>query len=702
MTIWQRVIRDRFLSESVILMVLLWVFLTGLLITVAQELNELNHDNQQQVVVSNATQHIQDIGQTLLQLERFFESSEVVTIDEFERFCTGLCTSDLYQHVFYADAGIVTYVHPDTQMDELVDEDLLAGFNAASLTHLQDAIDTNGSFYQIQGNELLLLRPIIQEDSFVGIIGVSVSIVDLVATITDVVEVDEVVFLIEDIPLSQRTPESMERLTLVPIDLMGIEFHVGHDFHGGWYDTTLRWSIVIEVVLSGLLLTITWLLYRYRVGHLDYMQSMEHAKRHDGESGLKNRMSLNEEFQRLAPEVDGFFVAYGRFNNVKFIHYKYGYDIGSNLERAAIRLIEGVLRDGSTLYHLGGDEYIIVINTNHKHMANNTLKRVLRVFERDIVIKNIRTNISLSLGVVHYPKEGTTVEELIQNASLALGQSGNRNTNNVAFYDEVIHENVASLQEFDHLVSMLDLHRFELHFMPIARCEDNRIVGFECLSRAYNEFQETISTAEVINALERSGRIQELDTIVFQKVIDYKLRLNQTFPDNGLFLSVNSSALSLNEAFVERIIDIFQDSKLPSGSIILELTESYKVEDYDYLIRLFQRLDLAGIRTAIDDFGSGYSSLSYVSRFPVYSIKLDKTYVREYQQNQFNRTLFLTVRSIVQVLGAKLVAEGVDDPETLDFLRHNHCEYYQGFLLSQGVPYEDAVVMIAANDPKKD
>jgi EAL domain-containing protein (putative c-di-GMP-specific phosphodiesterase class I) len=211
-----------------------------------------------------------------------------------------------------------------------------------------------------------------------------------------------------------------------------------------------------------------------------------------------------------------------------------------------------------------------------------------------------------------------------------------------------------------------------------------------------------MNTPDVINALERNGRIQELDTIVFQKVVQHRLILNERLPGNDLFLSVNASALSLNETFVNTIIEMFVQSGLPQGSIVLELTESYKVEDYEYLIRLFQRLDHAGIRTAIDDFGSGYSSLSYVSRFPVYSIKLDKTYVREYQQNRFNRTLFLTVRSISQVLGAKLVAEGVDDPDTLDFLRHNRCEFYQGFLLSPGVPFEDAVRMYEDHNTKKE
>jgi diguanylate cyclase (GGDEF)-like protein len=702
MRFWNKIVKDRFLLESFVLMILLWVFLTGLLSTVTRELNQLNHDNQQQVLLSNTTQQIRTIEHALLQVERFFESSEIVTSEEFQQFCTDLCTNDLFHYLYYADLGVITYVHPFDQQATLQDQDVIASFDATQLVELQMALDQDTSFYVYDDEVLLIYRPVQQDGVFRGLIAVSVPSDVLFDAVSNVMERSDVVFVLDDIVLSERTPESVRELTLETIDMMGISFQVGSDFHGGWYDSTLRWSVVIGIVLTALLLTIFLLLYRYRIGHLKYIEQTEHAKRYDIETGLKNRHSLYLDFDILRKQESGLFVAYGLFNNVKFIHYKYGHDVGTSVERAAIRLIEGVLRDGSTLYHLGGDEYVILINTSHKHLAQNILKRVLRVFEREIVIKSIRSNISLSLGVVSYPNEGETMEELIQNASLALGQSSNRNTNAYTFYDEVIHDNLVSLQEFDQLVNTLDLERFDLHFMPIARCQDNTIAGFECLSRAYNTFQERMNTPDVINALERNGRIQELDTIVFQKVVQHRLILNERLPGNDLFLSVNASALSLNETFVNTIIEMFVQSGLPQGSIVLELTESYKVEDYEYLIRLFQRLDHAGIRTAIDDFGSGYSSLSYVSRFPVYSIKLDKTYVREYQQNRFNRTLFLTVRSISQVLGAKLVAEGVDDPDTLDFLRHNRCEFYQGYLLSPGVPFEDAIRMYEDHNTKKE
>ena len=108
-------------------------------------------------------------------------------------------------------------------------------------------------------------------------------------------------------------------------------------------------------------------------------------------------------------------------------------------------------------------------------------------------------------------------------------------------------------------------------------------------------------------------------------------RINIEFPDNEYFLSVNASALSFNENYVNKVIALYEKENFSKGTIVLELTESYQVEDYNYLIKLFEKLNDRGIKTAIDDFGSGYSSLSYISKFPVYAIKVDKEYVKDYQ-----------------------------------------------------------------------
>ena len=327
------------------------------------------------------------------------------------------------------------------------------------------------------------------------------------------------------------------------------------------------------------------------------------------------------------------------------------------------------------------------------------LGRVLRVFERDIVITRVRTNISMTLGVVSYPSDGSSVDELIKNANLTISQKHIQSTNAFAFYSSSAINDIIISQDFDNYVSKLNLENFQVFFMPIVDCATNRIKGFECLTRAFNEFDEQIDTDSIISSLERSGRIQELDETVFKKMLTAMKQIEAAFPNEELFLSVNASALSFNDKYVDNITGYFKQMSLKRGTVVLELTESYKVEDHNFLIKLFQRLNKAGIKTAIDDFGSGYSSLSYISKFPIYSLKLDKAYCKDYYTNKFNRTLFLTMRGIVDVLQCKLIAEGVDDPDTLDFLRENDCDWYQGFLYSKGVSFDKALALIK-NDIK--
>ena len=693
MSFWSRLRTNRFIVESLILLVSLWVLLSIILWTIVGRLNELGYANQQEVITNAATSMLEDIEQSILSLERFFEASTFVTEEEFSTYCDGSCDDEYWAYILYAGDGVVDYAFPEGRADELVGTDLYVGFDDAMLQELQSSIDNQTLFYQEQDGTIIFYKAIVKDDMLTGIIAIAVIKDGFVEALGTSVATTDIVYELDDISFTSQTENDFAQISMETISIGGLEFRIGTNYASGVYKETVRWSTFTLLAMTVLLSVIFILLYRYQSKHLQYMEQMNFVKYHHIDTGLKNKESLYEDFLTISQSNQTFFVAYGLFNNLKFIHYKFGHSIGSGLELKAIRLIEGVLRAHSALYHLGGDEYIFLFNTDSKNEVHNILKRVLRVFEREIVIKNIRTNISLSLGVVEYPKEGKTMEELIQNASMTLSQSSIRSTNNYAFFSSIIHQDMVSLHDFDNYVNTLDLHRFHLAFMPIATCNDNTIHGFECLTRAYNEFNEIINTGDVINSLERTGRIQELDTIVFSKVINYKKQLNRDFPDNKLFLSVNASALSVNEAFVDTIVKEYMESDLPDGSIILELTESYKVEDYEYLIRLFNKLNTAGIRTAIDDFGSGYSSLSYISRFPVYSIKLDKTYVKNYDDSKFNRTLFFTMRSIAEVLDCVLIAEGVDDPDTLDFLRQNDCPMYQGYLLSKGVEFAAALTM---------
>jgi len=509
---------------------------------------------------------------------------------------------------------------------------------------------------------------------------------------------DEIVISTEDNVFLKSSPTyDKDDFLESKVDIDGVVFSIGTDFYGAYYLKTILMVFLVTLVITTSLVVIFVIFLDDQKKTKSFLHELAYSHNFSIENGLKNTKSFYEDIEKLIFEKEEFYLSLGIFNNVKYINDKFGHRLGNELLLQAVTLIKGVLRSNTELYHFGGDEYIFVVKTEHKAEVKNILKRVLKIFDRDIIIDRFTTNISMTMGVVNYPNQGRTIDELIKNAHLTLSNSHILNSNAFAFYKKGAITNLLENRDFDNFVKNLNLELFEVYLMPIIDVQTNIIAGFECLTRAFNDFDEVLDTETVINSLERNGRIQELDEIVFKKMIRMMRRINTEYPDNDFFLSVNASALSFNEGYVQNVMSLYEKENFSKGTIVLELTESYKVEDYDYLIRLFDRLNDVGIKTAIDDFGSGYSSLSYISKFPIYAIKVDKEYVCDYHTNSFNRTLLMTLNSIAEVLDCKLVAEGVDDPETLEYLKANGCQMYQGYLFSKGVTFEESLKMISKN-----
>ena len=349
-----------------------------------------------------------------------------------------------------------------------------------------------------------------------------------------------------------------------------------------------------------------------------------------------------------------------------------------------------------SFYRYGGDEYSLIFKDSKRGEVINIIKKIMTIFDSEIIIDKARANISVSFGISHFPSDGNKLELLIKNAHITLSRVKAFSRNSFEFFKKSNDSRLMYDQDFDNYISSFSINQFETYLMPVIETKTNIITGFECLSRVKDKNGEHLNIFEVITSFERNGRIQELDEQVFKHMISMKQLLNKKYK-RDIFLSANVSALSFNDDFVDKVIRLFKKAKLEYSTIILELTESYKVDDFEYLIKLFSKLNNAGIKIAIDDFGTGYSSLNYISKFPLYAIKIDKQYVKDYKDNAFNRTLMFTLQSIAKVIDCKLIAEGVDEYETLQFLKENKCEYYQGFLFSKPVELTTALELLDEN-----
>lgn len=628
---------------------------------------------------------------------------ESLTEEDFNVFASNVVLTDpSIEYIMLTRNSEARYVYPSNLRSQ-TNDNIIGAFTLDDFSKFQESIAERSCFVTYEhvsddvADKVLFHHPILDQDGdFLGLVTIGVVAENIILQIPDDFRNDELALQSSDNVFIYGNEHKTDtfRSTIVTGD--HISFKLSLDYTGSFFDRTTYMVMIASFIASFPVLIILALSIVDKRKITSYLSEISYSRKYSIGTGLKNERSFYLDVENYIKNNLMFFVALGNFNNIKYLNDKFGHELGKDFISQAIKLIQGVLRHNTEMYHLGGAEYAFVIKAEGSPEVVNTLKRVLKVFERDITMDRITTNISMSMGVVEYPAHGKNVDELIKNAHMTLSNSRIQNSNGFEFYKK---DNVKSLlvnRDFDNMVKNLNLELFEVYMMPIIDVETNLIQGFECLTRAFNEFDDVLDTESVVNSLERNGRIQELDEIVFKKMLLMMRRINKEF-DREFFLSVNASALSFNEKYVEKVMNLYELENFTKGTIVLELTESYQVDDYDYLIRLFKRLNRVGIKTAIDDFGSGYSSLSYISKFPIYAIKVDKEYVRDYNVNSFNRTLFMTLQSIAKVLDCKLVAEGVDDPDTLEFLKQNNCDMYQGYYFGKAVTFNDGIKMIKQN-----
>lgn len=703
MSAFELIKKNKSFKRMTILLLIGWLFLvvaSSLLLTLevrerhAYEVERLEMHYSDLFTHYNEKMHLMNAYFTDLSMD--------VDTSEFTSFVEGVLEDDPSIHtISIAQNGIVSAVYPEGY-SELIGYNIMENADVYESSLLIEAIENNTYVYHYvieenQVKEFIVRSPIIVDGEYYGFLSL---------VVTDE-EFGSDFFMFESEILNTAIYTDDHYISGSDIDINHsnvIELTVGEtelllyeSYSSSFLLIQVSYVIGFVLLLSMIFYLVMMYHYRSEKATEEFSEELEHLRNYDAVTGVYNVDRLFIDMNQLIDKNDPFYVCFIIINNMKMINEKLGYDGTNQFLKTTINLMQRVLRNNSQLYRYGGDEYVLVSQTDSSSEIKNLLRRITKIFESDISSQNVRARLGITVGITSYPNNGIKSEQLIHNANLTAQAVKGYDKEKFRFYrqDEIIDR--VYIEDFDKKVSELDLELLEVYLMPIVDVNSNLIQGFECLTRVFDEHGNRLDTEEIILSLERTGRIQKLDEIVFRKMLRIMKRLNKEFKEDEYFLSVNASALSLNDEYVEHVIQYYKDAKLRKGQIVLELTESYQVEDYDYLIELFNKLNANGIKIAIDDFGSGYSSISYISKFPIYAIKVDKQYVRDYQTNQFNQTLFKTLKSIAEVLDCRLVAEGVDRVETLDFLKENGCKYYQGFYFSKGVSTEETLDLIRQN-----
>ncbi|HRX69897.1 MAG: EAL domain-containing protein [Candidatus Competibacteraceae bacterium] len=420
---------------------------------------------------------------------------------------------------------------------------------------------------------------------------------------------------------------------------------------------------------------------------------MAYLANYDALTGLPNRYLFQDRLEHALSQADRsgeqlalLFLDLDRF---KAINDTFGHDVGDELLKKAARRLMDTVRNSDTVARLGGDEFILLLENvidseEVSHVAGKVLARMNQPFHlsgRDLFV-------SASIGIALYPGDASDVHTLLKHADTAMYQAKEQGRAAYRFFTSELNQQVqAHLLLETALRHALERGEFALHFQPQAQLDDGRIIGVEALLRWQPAQSDPISPADFIPILEDTGLILAVGEWVLREACGWLKRWEQA----GLPMprvAVNLSARQLQQGALVRIIaDILASHELAAERLELEITESILVEQATSAPAITE-LQAMGVRWAIDDFGTGYCSLSYLKRFAVDTLKIDRSFVRDVATDSDDAAITAAIITLAHNLELTVVAEGVESVEQVMFLRHHDCDSLQGFLASPPLPPE--------------
>ena len=415
----------------------------------------------------------------------------------------------------------------------------------------------------------------------------------------------------------------------------------------------------------------------YRAGHLAL---------HDTLTGLPNRVLLNERLEQALGRVkDGEVVATHilDLDHFKHVNDTFGHTAGDKLLRMAADRLRALVRETDTIARMGGDEFAIVQVIQSVSDATTLAHRVVKALGAPYEIDGQQAVIGTSVGIAIGPFDGSSPNQLMINADLALYRAKGNGRGAYCIFETEMHVQMLARRTMeDDLRKALADNQFELHYQPVVNLESNEISGFEALIRWYHPEKGMIPPGSFIPLAEEIGLIVPIGEWVVKKACATAAR----WPEH-VSIAVNiSPAQFQNPAFVQQVIAALSVSGLSPRRLELEITETALLSDSDATLGMLHQLQKLGVRVANDDFGTGYSSLSNLQSFPFDRIKIDRSFVKDIASCAGSLNIVRAVAALASGLGIPATAEGVENMAQLDSIRSEGCTEMQGFLMSEALP----------------
>ncbi len=378
------------------------------------------------------------------------------------------------------------------------------------------------------------------------------------------------------------------------------------------------------------------------------------------------------------------FIDLARF---KVVNDSLGHSVGDRLLQAVSERLAGCIGSGDTLSRFGGDEFnVLLADSRGLHHVQRVADNILANLRRPFYIDGHELHVDASIGVAIYPEGGETSEALIKNAGIAMYHAKTSGRSGLQIFEPEMNQttNQRLLLEQE-LRRGLEQDQFEIYYQPQLDSMTEQLVGLEALIRWKHPTLGQVSPAVFIPVAEHSRLILELDRRTLRRACREIAALHRQGWQR-LLLSVNLSPLLVrSENFVEDVLNTLQEEGFPPDCLELEITENLLLSDHPDVVKKLQRLNEAGVRLAIDDFGTGYSSLSYLQKFPISTLKIDRSFIHSIA-NSNEACIVNAIVAMAHGLKLRVVAEGVERAAQLDYLRAVRCPVVQGFLFAPPRP----------------
>lgn len=415
--------------------------------------------------------------------------------------------------------------------------------------------------------------------------------------------------------------------------------------------------------------------------------------RTDSLSGLANRNSLNEYIQRVIPQMarkkEEFAFLFLDIDHFKTVNDSLGHNIGDELLQNIASIIKKTLRPSDFVARVGGDEFVIIIQDYKSYVELSTvIQRIQSHLAKQWVIQTHPINIGCSIGVAFFPKDGKDMFSLMKNADIAMYEAKKLGRNQYHFFTEELNQTVQKAISLDKdMRQALINNEYVLYYQPKVDLSNSKIVGVEALIRWNNPNKGFIPPNVFIPLAEENGFIKELGIWIVDEALNQHLKWKEKGID--ISISINISAKQfLDKNFVPRFIKKLKDKKIDPNKIDLEITEYMFMEQSKETNNNLNILHDFGITISLDDFGTGYSSLSYLKKFPIDYLKIDKAFLDDY--DSVDGAIFLeTIVKMGQMLKMKVIAEGVETKEQINYLKSISCDLYQGYYFSKPLNTKD-------------